>query len=301
MSSPDDYLRHFVGGLPAIARSDACALAGLAEQLAELYQKASECWPELAVPAATFLPYVAQRVSLDKPLARALRALHVGDLFLACACVSGSAGAVDAFEAAHRSTMDMALAGMGDVRGVADEARQRVREKLFVAAGGQAPKIASYSGSGDLRSWVRATTIREALSLIRKHQKEVPGEDALLAALPSPGDDPELSKLKEVYRTAFKAAFECAFAGLSSRDRTLLRYKFYDGANIDEIASIYRVHRATAARWIARARAQLFSATRSHMMQHLDFEADDFESVMKLIQSRMEVSISGYLRATERQ
>ena len=76
MSSPDDYLRHFVGGLPAIARSDACALAGLAEQLAELYQKASECWPELAVPAATFLPYVAQRVSLDKPLARALRALQ---------------------------------------------------------------------------------------------------------------------------------------------------------------------------------------------------------------------------------
>ena len=40
-----------------------------------------------------------------------------------------------------------------------------------------------------------------------------------------------------------------AFAALESRERNLLRYALGDGLSVDAIGTLYRVHRATAARW----------------------------------------------------
>lgn len=51
-----------------------------------------------------------------------------------------------------------------------------------------------------------------------------------------------------------KHAIEDAAAELAPRDRALLRLHLVERASIDDIAALYRVHRATVARWIQSAR-----------------------------------------------
>jgi RNA polymerase sigma-70 factor (ECF subfamily) len=68
-----------------------------------------------------------------------------------------------------------------------------------------------------------------------------------------------------------------------------------DGLNIDEIAALYQVHRATAARWLASARAQLLEKTRRRMSEQLQLKATETHAVFGLIQSQVDVSLSRLL------
>ncbi len=142
---------------------------------------------------------------------------------------------------------------------------------------------------------MRASTVREAISLARKSNRELLGKDEYIAGLPALEDDPEMVHLKGLYRKVFKAAFEEAFTQLSARDRTLLRYKYCDATTLDEIALLYRVHRATAARWLAQIREQLFSRTRELMKAELATSESELDSIMRVIQSKLDVSIADQL------
>jgi len=56
------------------------------------------------------------------------------------------------------------------------------------------------------------------------------------------------------------------------------------------------VHRATVARWIAKARETLLTETRTLLMKRLRVDQNEFESIMRLIQSRFDVSIHHFLK-----
>jgi RNA polymerase sigma-70 factor (ECF subfamily) len=71
----------------------------------------------------------------------------------------------------------------------------------------------------------------------------------------------------------------------------LLRQSVVHGLNIDQIAAVFGVHRATAARRVERAREALLAATRKSLMSRLSIDRTEFESVMALIKSRLDVSI----------
>lgn len=297
MADRDDLVGACLDGLERSVADEARTIRDLDARLATILAAARARWPALAVDAHRFMRFLAERIPLDVAFAAGLASLHADDLYLTCACTDGDAAAVALFEAAHRPTIQMALAGMGNVHGLGDEIGQRVRTRLFVRdAGGPPPRIASYSGRGDLRSWVRATTIREAITVLRASGKEVLGHDDMIAAMPAVEDDPELEYLKKLYRAEFKTAFEQAFATLSTRDRLLLRYRFVDGANIDDIATIHQVHRATAARWLAEIRDRLFAETRRRMTEALEVSEGEVESIVRMIQSQLEASISGLMR-----
>ena len=75
------------------------------------------------------------------------------------------------------------------------------------------------------------------------------------------------------HRAEFRRAFNDAAAQLTDRERTLLRYRFYDGLSIDEICVLYRVHGATIARWLAAIREDLFEATRARLIRRLAISA----------------------------
>ena len=65
---------------------------------------------------------------------------------------------------------------------------------------------------------------------------------------------------------------------------------YLEGASIDALGALYKVHRATAARWLGRAREQLLSNTRGALSEQLGLADDELSSVMRLIHSRLEVS-----------
>lgn len=259
--------------------------------------EASAAWPSFELSTDVFLAYLAERVPFEAPVEEGLQSLHVADLYLACACSRRDEHAIACFEEAHTTTIAMALSGMGNLGSIEEEVRQRLREKLFVPSGAPPAKIAGYFGRGALRSWVRASAIREALSLVRKSKREVLGKDEYLAGLPSLADDPEMMHLKGLYRGVFKTAFEAAFAGLSARDRTLLRYKYCDASTLDEMASLYRVHRATVARWLADIRENLLAQTRERMKLELATSDSELDSIMRVIQSKLDISIADELEA----
>ena len=240
-----------------------------------------------------FVGYVAERVTFDQLGCPALRSLRAGDLWVAFGCVTGMASAIEMFEARYAPEITGALRRSFEL-GLAQDAELRVRERLFLVAEHEAPRLASYAGRGDLRTWLRATTVRMAIDVMRA-RREVPVAPDSLGDLGEVAD-PLLASLKLRYRDEFKIAFGEAASALTDRERTLLRYRFLDDLSIDEIGALYRVHRATVARWIAAIREGLFEATRARLMSRFGISDTEADSVLRLIDSQLDISIETLMR-----
>jgi RNA polymerase sigma-70 factor (ECF subfamily) len=119
--------------------------------------------------------------------------------------------------------------------------------------------------------------------------------DAALLEAADLGADPELACVRHMYKEDFAAAFREAMAALSSRERNVLRMSHLDGLSIDQIGAVYRVHRATAARWIARAQETLLLETRQRLVDKLRISETEFESLMVLVRSHLDLSLHRFL------
>lgn len=273
------------------------ALAGipLEARLEEMIASARAANPGVELEERAFLAHVGAR--LDEEAARdGVAGLRAGDVYLCAACLAGDPTALSLFESRVLAAVTPSLARMEGMGSLVDDVKARLREKLLVQDGERAPRLSLYAGRGDLVGFVRVAAVREALDVMRQQRRgPEPDDDALLEAA-SPEDDPELRHLKERYRSEFKRAFEDALSQLSSKERTLLRQQLVDGLSIDELAALYGVHRATAARWVQRAKDELLSGTRRALMRDLKVGRDELESIFRLIQSQLDVSLSRLLR-----
>src|SRR5262249_32321867 len=118
------------------------------------------------------------------------------------------------------------------------------------------------------------------------------GGDDQLADVATAGDDPELAFLKHQYREQFRAAFAAAVAALEPRDRNILRHRYVDGLEVNELATIYGLHRVSMSRTLSRIRDELLAG----IGRNLHTAGDELESIMALIASQLELSLSGLLR-----
>jgi RNA polymerase sigma-70 factor, ECF subfamily len=266
------------------------APARLESVLTDALARGRAAWPSLTIDSEAFVAHVAARLPAGDDPAAALEALHVGDLCLAFGCLSGDAAALRAFESAHLIDLP-AVARVDSSPAFVDEVRQRLRVHLFVDK-----KIAEYSGRGPLAAWLRVVSLRLGHMMRRSGRREVSDEDSgneLLA-----GGDPELEFIKQRYRGEFVLAVREAVRGLDKRSRTLLRLNQVDRLNIDKIGVLYGVHRATVATWIAEARKQILGATRAALQERLKLSSAEFESLMGLVVSNLEVSLNRLLGDT---
>ena len=171
--------------------------------------------------------------------------------------------------------------------------------RLFVQvpAVSAAPRILDYSGRGSLRAWVKVAAVRLRIDAERRRSDKAAVLDDKSERLLKLADgiNPELGFLKEHYRGHFKRAFQSSLGELTPKQRNLLRLTVVDGVSATEIAKLYKVHRATAKRWLASARAQLLDATRARLMSNLKVDKGEFESIIRLIQSNLEVSMRRFL------
>ena len=113
------------------------------------------------------------------------------------------------------------------------------------------------------------------------------------------GDDLELQVMKAQASDAFRTAFETAMTNLPDRERLLLRYEIVDGLAQDKIAEIYRVHPSSISRWMANARHRIRDAVRREMSERLEVSAGQINSLMRLIESRLDVSLRGALNSVQ--
>jgi RNA polymerase sigma-70 factor (ECF subfamily) len=282
-------IERLLARVPEDIRSELVVVPGLAEWIDACWTDATTAWPGLALGADDFLPYLGERASASWRAGDALPHVRAADLYLACACARGHAAALAALDQRYLPAMDAAL-GKRSLAHLRDEVKQRVRTKLLVGDGaGGAPRIAEYAGRGDLASWLQAVAVRIALNMVRDDRRDVELVDDDAAAAPASGDSPELRLIKERGGAALVEAFTEAFAGLTARQRNLLRQHFLDGLGIDELGTAYRVHRATAARWLAKARATLVGRTRRLLADRLQLRAGELDSFGRYIDSQVEL------------
>ena len=147
---------------------------------------------------------------------------------------------------------------------------------------------------GSLRGFVRIIAAREVVALARRADARTRRSEPDLEELVN-DSDPELLSLKARYGEEFKAAFEMAIAQLEPRQRNLLRHQLIDDLGIDAIGALYGVHRATAARWLARAREDLFDGTVTELSQRLSLPAPEIQSVIRIIGSQLDASVTRLL------
>ena len=134
-----------------------------------------------------------------------------------------------------------------------------------------------------------------ALRAAQRGKKEVPVEERVLSSLPLETEDPELHYLKEHYRDAFRAAVREAIAGLDTRQTNLIRQHYIDGLTTHQLGGLYRVNQSTAARWLERARQQILAHTRRGLMERLQVDRGEYESIMRLLQSHLDVTLRSFL------
>ena len=173
---------------------------------------------------------------------------------------------------------------LGD-RELAADVVAAVREKLVVRK-----RIADYEGHGALVVWARVIAIRAAVDELRRRARELPGDDLLWDAA-APATDPALALARRESAAHVKAAFHAGLAALEPRQRNLLRQHLLDGLTIDELGTMYQVHRVTAARWLAAARADLWSHVKRQLRQTLALSDSAIGAMLDDIRSTLDLSI----------
>lgn len=277
-------------------------------RLHRLVTQAQVAWPLIPYDAETFVVELAARMPEDVDLAEHLDTLPAPDLYLAYACGRSMPEAVAAFEVQLIPVVGRALGRIGAQLDAIHEVEQLLRERFLVGTGGRPPAATTYAGYGPLAAWVRVSALREYYGLARQGQRWQQLEESELTDRldvvapgvgPGPRTGPELGFLKEQYRPEFKAALTEALGCLEPRERNVLRHHYLDGLQVDQIGQLYRVHRVTASRWLAGARKAVLTHTRRLLTARLDINAEEFESIVRLIQSQLDLSLRTHLQLAD--
>ncbi len=272
--------------------------AALEHELAEYWGECLQCWPELEAHSEAFAEHVCERLLAASVALDALKGVAFSDLGLAFLALRGEPRALkDLSQRAQRIAARVVARGAGPDL---DELMFSLEGKLFDPLDS---KLVGFSGSGELDGWLSVLVTRTWLNL-KRDRREVPraaldmGAESSEAGLLGQGgvridaQDPELAYLKELYRDQFRTAFGRAAASLEPEQRNVLRAYYGQGSSIDAIAAGRGVHRATAARRVGQAREQLLSETRRLLISELNLSRRDLESVMRLIQSQLHLTLS---------
>jgi RNA polymerase sigma-70 factor, ECF subfamily len=257
------------------------------------FSAASAEHPRFSIGRADFAERVVRVLVPTVSTEEQLGCLAFSDLFLVHASLDGDVMALGELSRMLDEEATRALSRLKLDHDTKDEAKQLLRAKLLVRDGEQPPRLEAYGGRGPLRAWLRTAALRTALSDARRTRRDE-GEEALRAAnlLTT---DPEAEYIRERYATEYQQAFEEAFATLSVRARTLLKMHLLEDMSVDDMARAYGEHRSSTWRALKAARDQILEQARQRLVERLALSSREFESLMRLVQSRLELDLTELL------
>jgi RNA polymerase sigma-70 factor (ECF subfamily) len=92
------------------------------------------------------------------------------------------------------------------------------------------------------------------------------------------------------------AALRDAFARLPREQRNVLRLHHAGGLPGDRIAALLGKSRATVVRWLTAARESMLREVHAILQERLAADAAEVDSLIALVRSRLDVSLSALLR-----
>jgi RNA polymerase sigma-70 factor, ECF subfamily len=260
--------------------------------------RARDDWPTAELSCEAFVDAVLRRATAQPGDVRAnVAGLRLAELYLATACSLADLGAILAFEDAFFGEIERAFSVKSSGDAFVDDARQNLRERLFVGSSQRPAEIASYGGRGSLRRWFRLVLTHHTLNFKRSEARaplltEPDYDQALLTQV-----DPELLYLRERYASDFRAATEDAARQLLQEDRLALQHHYVERLSIDRIASIYGIHRVTAARRVNRARDEWVTLVRAALRARLSVDEAELRSILRLLPTQFSMSLQRVLRS----
>lgn len=260
-----------------------------AAPLSEAFERGRQAWPAVSLTPQQFLARVESvEITADRA------STHAADLYLATACAAQVPAALAAFEREFISLVPTFVSRLGVPPSLLDEVAQRVR---VLVLSGRRPRIETYAAHGPLLAWMRLVATRVALDLlIAEGRRKHANDQEALGALVDASDDPELHAIKARYQQALQKALEDSLAALDDRQKTLLRMHVVDGRGIDAIGLVYRVHRATVARWLIAIRRQVFDEVKGKLALDLRIATTSFHSLVEAVRGELRVSLDRVLK-----
>lgn len=263
---------------------------GLEATLAALCARGRAAHPDLEVDDVQFARHLA---GCRAPVASGPDAIRADDLLLACAALGGNETAIKQLQRMCRRALARHL---GAVKAKVDveDVEQRTWNILLVDDGGRQPDLATYSGRGAIARFVGITAQRIAFADIRRGAVQERTATAAAEIATSLGD-PELLIIKSQYRGEFEQAIREGLQALGDRERMIYRMHIVEGLTVDRIAKAFRVSQSTVSRWLAAARERTLSEARRLLRERLLLPEGEFESVVRLMISQLDLSVSSLL------
>ena len=198
---------------------------------------------------------------------RAVEALHLEDLALACACERGAEAAWDHFMREFRPTLYRAASAMAgeDGRELADSLYADLYG-LVERDGGRQSLFRYYHGRSSLRTWLRAVLAQRHVDLVRSRRRVEPlPEDDDPSPLVASGAQLDDESRRQAARV--REALAAAASRLAPRDRLRLAWYYAQGMTLAQIGRLCREHEATVSRHLNRSRKALRSDVESQLQQ----------------------------------
>jgi RNA polymerase sigma-70 factor (ECF subfamily) len=247
-------------------------------------------YPAIELPRATFTAFAEARIETW-----AGNEERSADLYLACACVERVPAAVAEFLSRYGDRIPMYLGRLARNPDLVAEVRQIIVSRCIVGDGAGPPALTTYSATGSLEGWLRATAVREALALNRKAERNTGDVEAALEER-TPWVDREISLFKQIYREPVSRAFATACSEIDAEDRALLRLHYVDGVTTANLATMYGISRATLIRRLATARGSLLERVKTALRRATGVADQDFDSVLRLVKSQIDLRLSMVLK-----
>jgi RNA polymerase sigma-70 factor, ECF subfamily len=220
---------------------------------------------------------------------------RAADLYLACACVEGLPAGIAEFLARFADRIPLFLGRFARNPDLVAEVRQTIVTRCLIGNGAKRPALVSYSATGSLEGWLRATAVREALMLQRRAERDTHEVEAVLDS-PSEWMDREVSLIKEIYREPVSHAFASACAELDAEERALLRLHYVEGVTTANLAKMFGISRATLIRRLASTRETLLTRVKAALKRTAGVADQDFDSLLQLVKSQIDLRLSVVLQ-----
>jgi len=220
---------------------------------------------------------------------------HLGDLVLAFAAAHADPTAQSEVHRQLTRAARTTLPAAGYAEHIVDDTIGELAVTLL--AGAKSPLL-TYRGQASLGGWLRTLVARTALRLAdlqRREARAASDSDSDLVDRVAASD-----LTRDLYRSELRDAVRRAFAAAITRvsyfERQLLADFLVREKGLDDIAKAHDVHRATAARWMARARAALDRELRAELHRDLVASESEVASVLDSVRSSIELSVERLLR-----
>ena len=234
-------------------------------------------WPGTAWDEAMLRPYLD---ASDPPV---LDGPHRADLLWAWACLACDPDALARLESGPIAAARTHLQTMKLEAALIEDAAQRAFARMVA----DRTALAAYRGRGPLQAFVRTIVVRFAIAEQRGSSRAAPLTDAFAA--PSP--DPELEYMRRLYSEHLASAFQVGWNRLGAHERFLLALQLHEGMTIDDLARVYSVHRATAARRAAAARSSLLGHIRGCLRERLAVTDETLDSILRIVTTSVRLPV----------